>query len=161
MMKIRSDQVDSLQQQEQSSKTKKVKNTSFGDVLNQEVDQAQSALSQSTASVPGLQAVNPLLNINMVDKTGAEGSNDTQQLVGQVEDVLGRLDNYAGQLASSDKSSLKNAYSSLEGLHKDVRNIRKNWPDMNTKSPELDAIVNEVEVMAVTEQIKFNRGDYI
>lgn len=159
MMKIRSDQVDALQQQEQQgNKTKKVKGASFGEFLNQEVGQTQAG--QSAAPVPGLQAINPLLNINMVEQTKpVEG--DTQQLTGKVEDVLGRLDDYAGQLTSSGESSLKDAYSSLEGLQSDVHEIRKNWPDMSKKNPELDSIVNEVEVMAVTEQMKFNRGDYL
>jgi hypothetical protein len=160
MMKIRSDQVDALQQQEQGNKTKKVKGASFGEFLDQEVEQTQASASQTATSVPGLQAINPLLNLNMVENVQSV-ENDTQQLTGKVEGVLGRLDDYAGQLSSSGESSLKDAYSSLEGLQSDVQEIRKNWPDMSQKNPELDAIVNEVEVMAVTEQMKFNRGDYI
>ncbi len=161
MIKIRPDQVDALQQQEQQgNKAKKVKGASFGEFLNQEVDQTKAEKGQSAIPAPGLHAINPLLNINKVQKTESVQGNE-QQLVGQVEDVLGRLDNYAGQLASSGETSLKEAYSSLEGLQSDVQNLRKQYPDMEQESPELDAIVNEVEAMAVTEQIKFNRGDYI
>jgi len=48
----------------------------------------------------------------------------------------------------------------LEDIDGTVQQIKGENPDLATKHPALSGMVSELEVMTVTERIKFNRGDY-
>ena len=46
-------------------------------------------------------------------------------------------------------------------LPKIVSLLKDEHPGLDGHSPQLSSLVNELEVMTVTEKIKFNRGDYL
>ncbi|MBI9112032.1 hypothetical protein [Maridesulfovibrio ferrireducens] len=160
-MKIRPDQIEALQQhQQQANKTKKVNGTAFGEVLNQEAQQVEGQQTSNLPPVPGLQSINPLLQMQQVASVQAATLNEGE-FVGKIENLFGELENYAKHLGSPDSGGLKNAYKTLEGVQGGVESLKKDWPGVASENPELSSIVNELEVMAMTEQIKFNRGDYV
>jgi len=160
-MKISPEQIEALQQQQQqqAKKAGKVDGAAFGEFLNQEVQQGQP---QKTAAppVPGLHAMNPMLHVEQVAPVQTAQVSEGE-FVGKVEQLFGQLESYAQQLDSSADGGLKQAYQTLEGIQGGVDSLKKDWPGVASENPELGSIVSELEVMAVTEKIKFNRGDYV
>ncbi|WP_421899112.1 hypothetical protein [Maridesulfovibrio sp.] len=162
-MKISPEQIEALKlQQQQENKAKKVDGAAFGEFLNQEVQQgaAQQNGAASAPPVPGLQ-VNPLLQVQQAAQVQQTAQVSESEFVGKVEDLFGKLESYAQQLGSSGEGGLKQAYSTLEGIQGGVESLKKDWPGVQSENPELGSIVSELETVAVTEQIKFNRGDYV
>ncbi|WP_319777427.1 hypothetical protein [Maridesulfovibrio sp.] len=163
-MKISPEQIEALKlQQQQENKAKKVDGAAFGEFLNQEVKQgaAQQSSAVSAPPMPGLQAMNPLLQVQQATQVQQTAQVSEDEFVGKVEDLFGKLENYAQQLGSSDEDGLKQAYSTLEGIQGGVESLKKDWPGVKNENPDLGSIVSELETVAVTEQIKFNRGDYV
>ncbi|WP_031481451.1 hypothetical protein [Maridesulfovibrio frigidus] len=161
-MKISPEQIEALQQQQQqqANKTKKVNGAAFGEFLNSEVQQSAGTQTSTAPPVPGLQTINPLIQMQQTASVQSVTPNEGE-FVGKVENLFGQLENYAQQLGSPEAGSLKNAYNTLEGVQGGVDSLKKDWPGVESENPELGSIVNELEVMAMTEQIKFNRGDYV
>ncbi|CCO22810.1 hypothetical protein [Maridesulfovibrio hydrothermalis] len=161
-MKISPEQIEALklQQQQLDNKAKKVDGAAFGEFLNQEVQQGSARKTATPPPVPGLHAMNPLLQVQQVAQVQPAQVSESE-FVGKVEQIFGQLDSYAQQLGSSSEGGLKQAYNTLEGIQGGVDSLKKDWPGVASENPELGAIVGELEVMAVTEQIKFNRGDYV
>lgn len=161
-MKISPEQIEALKlQQQQENKAKKVDGAAFGEFLNQEVQQGSAqSRANSALPVPGLQ-VNPLLQMQQAAQIQPTSQVSENEFVGKVEDLFGKLESYAQQLGSSNEGGLKQAYSTLEGIQGGVESLKKDWPGVQSENPELGSIVSELETVAVTEQIKFNRGDYV
>lgn len=77
----------------------------------------------------------------------------------QASGTLALWDNYTRALGSPRDGSLRDAWGFLENIDAQIGQMRDN--PARAKNPELDSILNELEIMAATEKIKFNRGDYI
>ncbi|WP_027720527.1 hypothetical protein [Maridesulfovibrio zosterae] len=161
-MKISPEQIEALQQQQQqqSNKAKKVDGAAFGEFLNQEVQQGEKNKSVAAPPVPGLHAMNPMLQVQQTAPVQSAQVSEGE-FVGKVEKLFGDFENYAQQVGTASEGGLKQAYSTLEGIQGGVDSLKKDWPGVASENPELGSIVSELEVMAVTEQIKFNRGDYV
>ena len=77
-----------------------------------------------------------------------------------MDTLLAEWENYADKLAAgSGGDSLKQAYGVLEHIESGVRQLKEELPESTTAG--LGSLVNELEVMTVTEKFKFNRGDYL
>ncbi len=78
----------------------------------------------------------------------------------QASGTLALWDNYTRILGGANtESSLRDAWGLLEGIDARVAQIRDN--PARGLNPDLDGILNELEIMATTEKFKFNRGDYL
>ncbi|EFL51548.1 conserved hypothetical protein [Solidesulfovibrio fructosivorans JJ]] len=162
-MKIQNDQLTALQQAAANkSAEKKDGSDAFAALLAKEVGEGQS--SQSGFAAP------PLAGYAALDVSGSQGadaaaasgqlSEEEQAVMRNMDSLLAKWEDYADQLASgSGGDSLKQAYGVLENIETGVKQLKDDLPsDANTG---LGSLVNELEVMTVTEKIKFNRGDYI
>ncbi|MBQ3058840.1 MAG: hypothetical protein IJD16_00785 [Desulfovibrio sp.] len=89
---------------------------------------------------------------------------DTQVLQAAFDQASGTLelwDDYARALSSSgQETSLRDAYAMLEGIESQVSRLRQDTDSLRGRNPGFDSLLNELEVMTVTEKFKFNRGDY-
>jgi hypothetical protein len=74
-----------------------------------------------------------------------------------VDDVLSKWEEYADQLDSD--GDLREAYGTLQGITEDVERLKGEAGSV--AGGGLQSLVDEIEVMAATEQFKFNRGDYV
>ncbi|SKA72538.1 Class II flagellar assembly regulator [Paucidesulfovibrio gracilis DSM 16080] len=158
-MKIHPDQIEGVRQSQQQQQTDKTKqpSTSFDDLLGQEV-----AKSAEVAKTPGatpatpLAGVNPLLGLQAVQQVQ---STDAGQAAAKVEAALDGMDNYTEKLrnVAPDGSGLREAHSALQNMQGQVDGLKS----VADQEPGLRNIVNELEVLARTEQFKFNRGDYL
>jgi hypothetical protein len=78
---------------------------------------------------------------------------------GQVSGTLDLLDKYSASLGSAD--SLREAYSLLNDIDGKVADIEQDAARLRTQNPVLDSLLDELKTIALTEKIKFNRGDYL
>ncbi len=155
-MKIHPEQIEGVRQSQEQNKANKTTKSQqdFGDLLGQEVNKTGASQASGAITPPPEITVNPLLApkaVSKVEPLVSEG-----EAVAQVERTLGRLEAYADKLGASGTSDLRQAYTALEDLQNDVSGLK----GMAKGHPGLKAVVDELEVLALTEQIKFNRGDY-
>ena len=175
-MKIHPDQLEGVRA-DQTSQTNRTRQTTtaFGDFLSQEVEKTGTDSAKSTATLPppgglgALGTLSTLMGVQSVDKTQsvaavAQVPQAEKAIMDTVENLLDKWDSYAqnlqGAQASSGTANLKQAYGVLDDIAGTVQKLRSDNPDLGTKNPALSGMVSELEVMTVTERIKFNRGDY-
>ncbi len=164
-MKITQEQIGALRQADSQDQSRTTAEAGvFESLLNREV-QGIEAQDAGTISAPpiggGLHEIASLLQ--------AEGASPAQDLTEKertamenVDSLLTEWENYADQLAGgSQEGGLRQAYGVLEHIESGVQKLKQDWPGMAQDNPGMGSLVNELEVMAVTEKIKFNRGDYI
>jgi hypothetical protein len=166
-MKIQTDQLTALQQQTtEKSKGTQDSSDAFAALLAKEVGSEQTTQTTQTTGI----AAPPLASLASVDLSGVQTTDTTetssgisqeeQSVMENMDTLLTQWQNYADKLATgSGSDSLKQAYGVLENIESGVKQLKDDLPS-NT-SAGLGSLVNEMEVMTVTEKIKFNRGDYI
>lgn len=163
------------QQQVQTPKAKSAdSSTVFDDVLQQAIQQSdanikslednaslsahETAVSQS-APAAEINAVSSALDTE-TDGTG-EARHSAQRIVNGIEHSLSGLDAYTSSLKNLNSgASLKQAWQNLSAFTQSVENLRQNYADLSQQDSSLNAMINDLEIMAVTETYKFNRGDY-
>ncbi len=175
-MKIHPDQLEGVRadQTSQTNRTRQT-NTAFGDLLSQEVGKSGADSAKPVATLPppgglgGLNTLGSLLGAQSVEATSVEAVAQAPQaekaIMQTVENLLDKWDQYAtnlqGASGAPNAANLKQAYGVLDDIDGTVRKLKGDNPDLASKNPALQGMVSELEVMAVTERIKFNRGDYI
>lgn len=101
-----------------------------------------------------------LLNTTEANEALSPEAAVLQAAFDQASGTLDLWDRYARTLgASPTDTALRDAYSLLEGIDTQVMQLRAS--PAASASPELNSLINELEVLAATEKFKFNRGDYI
>lgn len=159
-MKIRPDQLQpTIEEQQRRKAGMTPQGASFEDVLAQESGSAQQ--TAKIAAPPPLMGINPLLQ---VQAPKVATSNAEQEVMDQMDTLLNEWEKYAGQLeGSTGQTDLRQAYNSLQRIGDQVQDLKSGLQSMpdSKKEPGLQAMVDELEIMTVTETIKFNRGDYL
>lgn len=162
-MIIQPDPISPVQQTGQVQQTtRSAPSQNFGEVLAKEVDSVQAA--QTAAAAPSIGGVAGLTQALAAQAaTGVrEPTTGERAVMDNVDNLLNQWEKYADQLASSQTSgSLRQAYGMLENIQSGVQKLKDENPGLAGQSPQLSSLVNELEVLTVTEQIKFNRGDYL
>ncbi|WP_462325236.1 hypothetical protein [Desulfoplanes sp.] len=158
-MKISAEQLQLLAREQAKKSRSSNGGTGFDDLLakKMEGDAPQGAPgSPHTSAVPqaGILGMNPLLPPQQVTP-----SSEQQEIMNTMDGVLDQLDQYAKKLGSSD-TNLRNIYQKLQGLGQQMDRLRESMHNQGTSSPELDALYNEMDILATTETFKLNRGDY-
>jgi hypothetical protein len=175
-MKIHPDQLEGIRP-DQTSTTNKPRSasTAFGDLLTEEVAKSGTESTQTAATLPppgglgtlgDLGALGSLMGAQTTaSTTGVEATAQVPQaekaIMETVENLLDKWDVYAKNLQGSPNSaSLKQAYGVLDDIDGTVQKLKGDNPNLAATNPAMQGVVSELEVMAVTERIKFNRGDY-
>ncbi|PKN07780.1 MAG: hypothetical protein CVU73_10210 [Deltaproteobacteria bacterium HGW-Deltaproteobacteria-8] len=163
-MKIHPDQLEGVRP-DSTPQTNRVKppSTAFGDLLNQEVTKSGTQTTKTSAPLPppgGLGTLSALMGVSNVESV-APATTAENAIMEKVENLLDKWDQYAQNLQDgSGAVDLKKAYGVLEDIDGTVQQIKGENPNLAEQHPALQGVVKELEVMAVTERIKFNRGDY-
>ncbi len=124
-----------------------------------------------TAQADGKDAVKSMGSAPMggAGKAGSDddGDEDDEEeynvlsLMSEIEDSLSGLDEYTKSLQNiRSGGDLKQAWQSLFAFSQSVDSLRQNYASLSQQDSSLDAMINDLEIMAVTETYKFNRGDY-
>lgn len=159
-MKIHPDQIEGVRQsqlQQQQADKAKQPATAFGDVLGQAVAKNGEGSTTSGVVPPALLGnVNPLLSIQAMQQVE---STNVEQAAAKVDAVLDQVEDYTAKLrnVASDGTGLREAHAALQDMQGQVNDLKT----VAAEQPGLQSIVNELDVLARTEQFKFNRGDYL
>jgi hypothetical protein len=160
-MKIQTDQLTALRQTTDSSSESKKVSDGFASLLAKEVGTQAAQDSGLTAPVlSGLNALD-LSDAQNVDTAATSEATDAEaSTMDSMNSLLDQWDDYTTQLASSSEAdSLKKAYGVLNNIANGVQQLKNNLPAGSSST--LGSMINEMDVLTTTEQIKFNRGDYI
>ena len=158
-MKIHNERLEGLPPQEVAPKAVPSKaappdGRDFEEMLARQLE--REAGGAPAPPLAGLGSLNPLL---LADQIEPDDAALLSGLAGQTEDLLGAWDQYAATLVSGETSA-KSAWAMLAGLDARVQGLRAGIGKLGTQGQGLDAVLNELEVLAATEKFKFNRGDY-
>lgn len=157
MMKIRTDQLQVPSEEQRKIRQDAEVKSGFGDLLAREL--GKSGETAAVASPPPL-AAPPLLGVeaSQAVETGEPAEHTVME---SVESLLNDWEKYADELdTTDDEPHLKQAYNTLERIGDQVKKLKDENPGLVEASPELKSLVDEIEIMTVTETVKFNRGDY-
>ncbi len=169
-MKIRSEQFEALQQQEETRKRSSGSSDAFGELFARELEQQESAgKAQTTSPMPGVRGLvlDPMLMMAQVEQTGAVeaveqvAGDSAAAVVERVDGMLDKWEQYSRQIGAEEEADLKGASATLEDISGDLTQLREQNPDLAEQHPGLGSVVNELEVMSFTERFKMNRGDYV
>ena len=161
-MKINTEQITPLNQGTANVSQKTDSSGSFESILAGQVEAQSSGQNSVQSPVPG----QSIAELTTLIKTGsADPSNASSQtertVMDNMDNILNEWENYADQLGSSNKGDLRQAYSTLTNIESGVQQLKSDVSSLGSGADKLSPLVNELEVMTMTEKIKFNRGDYI
>jgi len=162
-MKIHPDQLKAIEQEQAKSKRAQEADKGFGDMLAREIGKSGETTSAQASAVPppGAGVSSMILATQTVAGTG-ENSDSGQTVMESLETLLDEWENYAARIQEpSQRLNLRQANGMLESIEHGVASLKDKYPGLEKDHPGLKAMVDEVEILAVTERIKFNRGDYI
>lgn len=155
--------------QTEQAKTLKTGNSSdssisglFGDIFNEELTNVTTNNEIDTTDVAQTQA--SALNIISDAKNGTEISTDqaiSNTLLTGIDGALNSMSDYAKALQNPSSQGIKQAWNNLSSTTTDINNMRKDYSNLSKDNNNINSMLNELEVMSVTETFKFNRGDYI
>lgn len=162
-MKITNDQVGAVEQQEAERTARKAseKCGMFGDLLARELDAVRQDGGAARTQGAGVKPLgtSPLLHMNA---PVAPNQQAERTIMDNLERLLGEWEEYAQRLETpGEEAGLKDAYAVLARIGGEVERIKTENPDLASRNPELKSLVDEMEILSVTETIKFNRGDYV
>lgn len=158
-MKIRTEHLEQLREEQQlrRKQTESAATSKFGDLLAKEVDKASGANAQAPVARLGADLrYSPQTSDSSMGAVPTEG-----RIMENMDALLDQWEMYAQQLESPAKrANLREAYSVLEQISQTVSELKQDVPKLAATNPSLESMVNELEVLTVTETFKFNRGDY-
>ncbi len=165
-MKINNQHLEALRQvQEQQSKKVGMDKTAgledFAATLAQELGSVGTTAGE--AAVPRQVSPGELtagMGISLPTATTGVDT-DAAEAMAQLSSLLDGFDAYTQVLGSGNEGNLKAAYAALDKLSGTVSSLKGSMSDAAAKHPELNDVLNELEVLAYTEQFKLNRGDYL
>lgn len=162
-MKIHPDQLRAIEQEKAKSDRAKQQDKGFEDLLAKEVGKADGAGGKSAAAVPPPGAGMSSMILAAQAAAGADATTDSgHSVMESLESLLNEWENYAEDLQAAPESlNLRRANGTLENIEQGVASLKDSHPELEKDHPGLQAVVDEIEILAVTERIKFNRGDYI
>jgi hypothetical protein len=159
-MKIQTEHLQALQNTEVHRKTAQAPE-GFDALLAQrmaaENDPGSAPVAGTEVYPRGPIPLSPAEGINppVLEDRGTGG-----EIASRLESLFTGLEEYAHQLAADAPDALRGAYSLLENVTEGIASLKSAHPDMAQGQPALAAMVNELEILAVNETFKFNRGDY-
>jgi len=159
-MKIRTEHLEQLREEQQLQRKQAEapgKPGKFGDLLAKEMEKASGAMEQAPVARLGtdlrFDQGSPGRSMGAVPSEG--------RIMENMDTLLDQWEKYAQRLESpARRTTLREAYSVLEGISHAVSELKQDVPKFASDNPSLESMVNELEILTVTETFKFNRGDY-
>ncbi|MDD4951027.1 MAG: hypothetical protein PHV85_00630 [Desulfovibrionaceae bacterium] len=155
-MKIHPEHIEGVRQdrQDRAGKTRvKAPEESFGDLLDKELSKTSARPAVAAANARPIQ---PLLKTEAL--AGVQ-SGTNEAVAERVDGLLDKWQAYADGLRSG--TGLREAYGLLEDISGGLKGLKDDWPSLAESEPRLQELVDELDILSVTERMKFNRGDYI
>ncbi len=151
---------DAKQDAHKSGKT----DGSFEDMLSRAAEKtaAQAQPAQNLGQLPGPGAAMHLTATQMLFPLSTSPESKTKAM-DTLDNLLLQWENYARQLAAQPQG-LRHAHDTLSKISSQIGELKANWSQKGSAAAPgtaLRGMLDELEVLAVTERIKFDRGDYV
>lgn len=170
-MKVRSDKSGGVKGTDQGGARKARRaDAEFGKLMADRVTEAPAGQglsevreSATTTRASAADAIAALGGVQAVESVQAVSptSQEREQVMDKIDDVLTEWEHYAETLTR--ETNLKRADGVLDRIAGEVGDLKRRMDDEGAQgisTEELKSMVDELEVLAVTERFKFNRGDY-
>lgn len=160
-MKIQNDPLRALLEQGEAHRKPKADGTDFESMLARELQNGSTAQGGAVSTEQNVAAL--AMQIRSVQELGGSAAVDQSDSIytESVDKLLNKWDLYGQALARPDAASLKDVNSLLDGMSEELAALKTALPELEGDNAGLAGLVNELEVLATTERIKFNRGDYL
>lgn len=163
-MKITSDYLKALQQTAETRKPESAAKAGSGSGFEEQLMQALSGGGQAQAA-EGLAArelgAAGLALDTFVAGADAQREEGYSTLMDEFAQILDGFDAYTETIGSPGGANLKSAYAALENVSGALSGLKERAASGETMPEGFQAMLNELEIMTVTEQFKLNRGDYL
>lgn len=162
-MKINTELLKAVQEQEiNKNKPQEQNKQDFNQILNQNLstEQESGKNQKSSPQISGpsqMAALHAQIQTNSINSAGPESTETSMRE--KIDQVLSKWENYSQQLQSGGKS-LKSSFNTLEEISENVRKLQSELSESSQQDQGIKSILDELEIMTVTEKVKFNRGDY-
>ena len=162
-MKINPDQLAALHPDAERNTHKTSKSGErFEDLLARAAEKVgaggQEQSQQAVGPLQGPGSAGHLTATQLLFPSAAPRASETKAM-DTIDNLLSQWENYADQLAAAPQG-LRNAHDILNRISSEIGDLKANLPQGGAV-PGLRNMVDELEVLAVTERIKFDRGDYV
>ncbi|MDR1686918.1 MAG: hypothetical protein LBR82_10895 [Desulfovibrio sp.] len=160
-MKISNEQQQAVQEIRTQRPAEQHADAGFDRILTRELGNgpAQGTEASGRADLHIPPRILPGLEAGRVDGTGAALPAFSEEAADMVEDVLTKLEGYAAQLGRAEAADLRTAFASLRNVQEGISGFRERFPGESAGTA--GELIDELDVLAVTETFKFNRGDYL
>lgn len=153
-MKITSDQLAALQIKQKNA-ARNTPGDGFAQALAQELD-ASPTSQAGTAQAP----VGPAVRLDQALQAAMLRNPTEQNVMDKMQDLLSKWENYS-RIIGGQEGNLREGYSLLADIQNDLREVKDDLARIPAPGQGLTAMIEELDVLATTEEFKFNRGDYL
>jgi hypothetical protein len=127
----------------------------FAQALAQELD-ASSAVQAGTAQTPA----SPVVRLDQALQAAMLSNPTEQNVMDKMQDLLSKWENYS-RIIGGQENNLREGYNVLADIRSDLQEVKDDLARIPAPGQELTAMVEELDILAATEEFKFNRGDYL
>lgn len=153
-MKITSDQLAALQLQ-QKNKARSATGDGFANALAEELDSVSAAQTGASAT-----PVAPMMRLDQTLQAAMLNQTTEQTVMDKMDTLLSKWENYSQIIGAAD-GNLREGYSLLADIRQDIRAVKSDLAQNPDQVEGLESMVEELDILATTEEFKFNRGDYL
>jgi len=122
-------------------------------------DKFKMFLNQATQSIQGDDKTKTeVINTSFLQPT-LFNPIQRQDLGQRINTVFNLWENYASRLDEPYKN-LKQMYSNLKQIQERLQELKSD-PNFTRQPQDVQDLIQELEIMSTTEEIKINRGDYL
>jgi hypothetical protein len=153
-MKITSDQLAALQLTQKNT-ARNAPGDGFAQALAQELDTNSAAQADTAQALAG-----PMVRLDQALQAAMLCKPTEQNIMDKMQDLLSKWENYS-RVIGGQEGNLREGYSLLADIQNDLQQVKDDLARVPAPGQGLTAMVEELDVLATTEEFKFNRGDYL
>ena len=153
-MKITPDQLAALQLQQKNT-ARNQSGEGFAQALAQELTPGSSS-EAGAAACPA----SPVVRLDQALQAAMLQTPNEQTVMEKMDALLSKWENYSRVIGAAD-GDLREGYSLLSDIRHDIREVKDSLATASAAEQGLAPMIEELDILATTEEFKFNRGDYL
>lgn len=151
-MKITPEQLAALQVQKKNT-TRTLGNQDFAQTLAQELHSKTLDPSKTPTRAVPVAGLDQTLHTAMVHKPSE------QTVMNKMDTLLTQWEKYSQTLGRT-QDSLRDGFGLLTAIRHNIQEVKEDLHNNPHLGEKLHTLVAELDILATTEEFKFNRGDY-
>jgi hypothetical protein len=163
LMKIQNDPLHPLLGQGETQRKPGAGTEEFEALLARELQRGQESAAPGLTRSPGQDTAVLAMQIRAAEELGLSLDPELagkEESFEKVNSLLDKLSLYAESLGRSQGNDLRALHGMLGGVSAEIASLKETLPS-DPEGSGLESLITELEVLAVTERFKFDRGDYL